>query len=409
MWGFATKFTALPFFFVLNIVLTRMLGPELWGSWTYFFSFFTILYLLALFGVKSSQKYVAQFAGSDQLKFVLADSLKLRLILSSLFAAFVGLMGFVIPPMIGRPEFQSLFFVSTVLIFLSGFSEYFKGVFTGLHRVKFNFFITATEFSMKLLCVVLFLYWSLNLENIILGYALAVFAATGLGFYLMTRFDVSQTGERASNYLKEIFEYSLPLFVISLGFTVATEVDTIMLGLLSNDLEVGDYGIAKQLIIKMPHISYALAMGTMPLFAKITAENLPERKLLFSRVLKLNALIFIPGSILMAVLAPYYIPLLYGVEYMGAVLPIQILAVYVLIFTTSVFFNQFLDYQHRAKQRARNLMLSLFLNIGLNYLLIPEYGAIGAAISTSISYLPYLLLNIWEVRSVFAEKEALQQ
>jgi O-antigen/teichoic acid export membrane protein len=40
------------------------------------------------------------------------------------------------------------------------------------------------------------------------------------------------------------------------------------------------------------------------------------------------------------------------------------------------------------------------LNIILNILLIPKYGAIGASIATSIAYTPYVILNWLEVRKI---------
>ncbi len=200
--------------------------------------------------------------------------------------------------------------------------------------------------------------------------------------------------------VKEIFNYSIPLFLISIGFAVATEIDSIMIGWLSTDVEVGLYAIPKQIVTKLPHISYAIAMGTMPVFAKMNRENHAELKALFSKLVGYNALFFLLVALAIILTAPYIIPLLFGIEYGGSILPLQILTGYLLVFTLSVFFNQFLDYQGYARNRAINLVLSLIVNFGLNLYLIPKYGAIGAAISTSVSYIPYLLLNILEVRKV---------
>ncbi len=400
-WGFATKFTVLPFFLLMNVVLTRMLGPELWGEWTYFYSFFNIIFLLALFGVRASQKYIAQHNETPQLYHVFKAAFRLRVGLNFFFALVVLLLAFIIPPLIGRHSFRELFMIASLVIFFSGFVEYFKGAFMGLHRVKYNFIISSSEFSMKLLLIVTALYLGFSLPGVLWALVLNFLIITLLCFFLIKKHNSPNETLAQENYASEIIQYSLPLFLISIGFTVATEVDTLMLGMLSNDLEVGDYGVAKQLIVKLPHISYALAMGSMPLFAKINSSNLQERKILFSKLLKLNALIFIPAIVIIIVAAPFLIPLVYGSAYTGAVLPLQILSIYVLIFTSSVFYNQFLDYQHRANLRARNLILSLLLNIALNYWLIPLYGAWGAAVSTSVSYLPYLLLNIWEVRQIF--------
>ncbi len=178
-----------------------------------------------------------------------------------------------------------------------------------------------------------------------------------------------------------------------------------MLGLMTNDLEVGNYALGKQIVTRLPHISYAIAMGTMPIFAKIDSSNKAQRKKIFIRLLKTNALIFTPIILGIIFLSGFLVPLIYGEAYIDAILPLQILSLYVLIFTFAVFFNQLLDYQGLAKLRAINLIISMFLNIGLNYYLIPIYGAVGAAISTSIAYLPYFVLNFIEVRKVLLNDE----
>jgi O-antigen/teichoic acid export membrane protein len=67
----------------------------------------------------------------------------------------------------------------------------------------------------------------------------------------------------------------------------------------------------------------------------------------------------------------------------------------------SIILSSFLDYIGKAKKRAYNISVTIILNIGLNIILIPRYGATGAAIATSVSYLPYVILNWLEVRKIF--------
>ena len=93
--------------------------------------------------------------------------------------------------------------------------------------------------------------------------------------------------------------------------------------------------------------------------------------------------------------------MIFGKEYLGSVLPLQILTFYIICFSFSIFLSSLLDYQGKAKKRAVNLSFTLIANIILNYILIPPYGAIGAAIATSTSYLPYIILNFIEVRKTF--------
>ncbi len=407
-WGFATKLIAFPSFFLLNYYLTQKLGKGLWDEWSLFYSYFSIILLVSYFGIRATTKYLAEYNQTTKLGWVIVDSFKLRLGIMLIWMLILLVFSSPFAHFIKNPHYTNLFRISAILIPLTSLAEYFKGSFTGLHQIRYNFVTTATEFSLKLGFVFLLLNLAVSLENVLYGFILAVIITCCIAgwllyhrFYQPTKSEVSTSTDRP-HFLKALFDYSLPLFVISIGFMIATEIDTIMLGWLSNKSQVGDYAVAKQIVTKLPHISYALAMGTMPVFAKITAENRATLQKVFLRVVGLNALIF-GGIVLFILLFGDFLAIILGQEYIGSVLPLKILTVYILIFSLIVFLNQLLDYQGLAKKRAINLSFSLLLNIVLNYYLIPVYGAIGAAISTSIAYIPYLLLNARDAYNVLID------
>ncbi len=401
-WGIATKAVTFPLFFLINIVLARTLGEDMWGAWSYFFSFFTIMYLMAQFGNRASQKFIAQYNHTEELKSIITASFIIRLISVLFFATLTAWGGFYLANFIERPEFERLFIFGAGVILIGGMAEWLKEIFTGLHEVKYNFLVSVTEFSLKLGLIVVLLKYNFDLSSILIAYFISLLVAVLAGaHFLFWRFyfPLKQKID-LRNWIREITSYSLPLFFISIGFLIATEVDTIMLGWLTSDAETGYYAIAKQLVTKLPHVTYALAMGSMPVFAKLSNDNKTELQNLFKKLLKTNGLIFAPVCLGMIALSWFFIPLIYGVEFKGAVVPLMILSIYVLVFTFSVFYNRFLDFQGKAKQRAIHLIGSLIINIGLNYYLIPKYGAAGAAFSTAIAYLPYLFLNILETNRI---------
>lgn len=174
-----------------------------------------------------------------------------------------------------------------------------------------------------------------------------------------------------------------------------------MIGYFLSSSEVGIYAVAKQIILKLPHIALALSMGTMPIFAKLNEKNKEELKKKLIKILKINTSIYAIIVLILIFLSPIFIPLLFGNEYVASVLPLQILTIYLFFMAMSVILSTFLDYVGKAKIRAYNIIITIVLNIVLNVILIPQYGAAGAAIATSISYLPYIVLNILGTRKSF--------
>ncbi len=401
-WSFSSKVITFLLFFLLNIYLARTLGTERFGSWAFFLSIFKIIFVISLFGINAStNKFVAQYNKMKELSNVIKSSVKLRIIFSLLFAILVFLIHKPLAILSGRSEFTSLFMFSALLILFAGLVEFLKAVFIGLHRIKYHFISNLSEHSIKLLLVILFLNFSSKLIGILNSFVIARFIASIIGFYcLYKNFYIKNHIDEKKDFTKDILNYSIPLFFIGIGSLLIMEIDTLMLGFLSTPQEVGIYAVAKQTIIKLPHISVLIAMGTMPVFAKLNKDNKERLKNIFYQLLKINALIFLLLTIVILSFSNFFIPIIFGTEYRGAVLPLQILTVYLVSASFLVFIDLFLDYQGLAKKRAVNLSFSIILNIALNFLLIPKYGAMGAAIATSISYIPYLILNWFEVKRV---------
>jgi len=405
-WSFLTKGVSFILFFGLNIYLARILGPETFGYWSFFFSVITVFLFLSYFGINaSSQKYAAQYNKTNELKVVLSSSFRLRMMMSFIFSLLLLLLHQPLANLLGRPDLGYLFLYAAPLVFFAGFVEYLKNVFEGLHRIKYNFFINILEYGLKLCFVVIFFHFSVSLILVVNAFALALLISSIVGFYLLyTRFyrNLNRYIQKVDykDFTVNIFKYSLPLLVLTIGFLITTEIDTIMIGLLSTDIEVGIYSVAKQIIIKIPHISLALAMGTMPIFAKLNDSNLKELRNLFYKLLKINLYILLPLVLFILVFSKFLINLFYGVEYSAAVLPLQILTIYMLCSSISISLNQFLNYRGVATKRAINMAIMIILNIILNLLLIPQYGALGAAIGTSIAFIPYLVLNWFEIRKI---------
>jgi len=405
-WSFTSKGITFVLFFMLNVYLARKLGVNQFGVWSFFFSVLTIIMLISYLGINTSvKKFIAQYNKTEYITSVIRDSIKLRLVFSILFALILFIIAKPVANIINRPELAPLFTLASPLVILATFTEFLKRVFEGLHRIKFNLIINILEFGLKLAIVAWLFQVSVSLSNIINSYLIATFFASTTGIILLyLNFYKPARNQKTINFSKKILKYSIPLLVINLGFLIATEVDTFLLGMLSTNEQVGLFAVAKQIANKLPHISTAIAMGTMPIFAKLNDQNRKKLKKLFYQLLKLNALIYGVIAGIIIGLSWWFMPLIFGENFQGSALPLQILVIYTVGFSFSILLSNFLNYQGLAKKRAINLTITVILNIGLNCFLIPRYGAVGAAIGTSVSYLPYVILNWLEVKSVLDKK-----
>lgn len=396
-WSFVTKGSIFVLFMGLNIILARYLGTERFGTLSYFLSVFSIIELISYLGInKVARNYAAKYNHETKLPSVIRTSFTLRLLISLIFSLLLLMFYQPIADKMNRTDLIPLFIASIPLLFFSGILEYVRETFNGLHRIKYNFYIGVTENGAKIIFAVPFVIY-FGLIGVIHAFTISFILASGIGLYFLYKRYYKTTEDTHENLTKEMLVQSIPLFLNSIGFMIATEVDTVMVGMLMGDYEVGLYAVAKQVLSKLPHIAFAIAIGVMPLFAKY--EKDPENlKKLFYKLLRTNTLIFIPLSLFILCTAWFFVPLIYGTEYSDSVWPLVFLLPYLISVSYSVFFSYFLDYRGKAYKRAINLTVGIALNIFLNFLLIPKFGAAGASIATSASYMPYVILNWVEVR-----------
>lgn len=403
VWSFLSKGSAFVFFIPLQIFLARYLGTEKFGDWSYLFSLLTIISTISLYGVSaSSKKYIAQYNKSKFLSSVIKSSFKLRLF-SSLLMTVIFIAGYkFLSVLIGKEDFIPLFQVAIPFVFLFGIVRYLNDAFEGLHRLKYAFLITFLEHFSRFVFVVLFLlFMNKGLIFVIHSFNLSLAISSIIGLFLLYHVFYKKLPDQNKNYIREIAKYSTPLFLVNINAMLTTETDTIMLGMLSTTHEVGIYSVAKQIISKLPHIAFAISMGTMPVFAQLNKNNYLKMKNLFFKLLKINTFIFGFLGVFLLSTSWFFIPLIFGKEYEASIIPTMILIPYLLLFSYSKFVAAFLDYQGLAQKRVVNIAFSILLNILLNYLLIPKYGAVGSAIATSTSFIPYFVLNWLEVRRVW--------
>lgn len=400
-WSILAKAVTFVFFIGLNIFLARYLGPEDFGRWTFFYSTLNIVLLVSHFGINASaKKYLAQFNQTDKLGSILRSSLKIRIIYSILFVLVFLYISGPLAEGLKRPDFARLFILALPLIFFSGLVEFFKHAFEGLHRLKYAFYVTLSEHGLKLLITLTILLVANNLAAIVHSFTLALAAASLTGFLIYYYLFYKRNRIGRESFETDIIKYSIPLFLVSAGFAIVLELDVVMMGILSVDKEVGIYSVAKQIVVKLPHLAFAIALGSMPVFARLNAGNKEELKRLLNRLLLVNTIIFGLISLLILTASSFFIPMIFGEEYRASVTPLMILVPYLILVSYSVFFSSFLDYQGKAAKRALNLAITILLNVLLNIILIPAYGAAGAAMGTSVSFIPYLFLNWWEVKKI---------
>lgn len=184
---------------------------------------------------------------------------------------------------------------------------------------------------------------------------------------------------------KVLLKDSWPLILSGLAIMVYMRIDQIMLGQMLGDESVGIYTVAVRISEIWYFIPMAIAASVFPsvIEAKKKSDVLYHARL--QRLFNLLVLVALVVAILMTFLSEWIVTFLFGAAYnqAGSVLAIHIWAgIFVFLGVAST--NWFLIEGLQRYSFYRTLS-GAFVNVGLNLILIPKFGVIGAAWATVVS------------------------
>ena len=375
------------FQFALIYAIQRMLGPADYGVITYGLAVGVVLAPATDLGMQLI--ITREVARAEQLAPRLSGvGLMLKLLFT--IVALIVLM----PISLQRPAGAiSATFALGLAVICASFAEYFGYVLRGLRRVELDALLTLLLRLSVFACGFAVLVLRPSVNGVSLAYLIGNSLAAVLGYaWLRRRFfkpHLSAKGSASSALLRQ----ALPLggaILLSLAYT---RTAVFVIDALNNSTAVGEYGVALRLTEPLALIPSAIMAAVFPALTHTLAQSgyTSTRTLRFKTigVLALFGLLIASGGVLFG---PWLIHFLYGLQYAGSTLPLQLLAVAAL----PIFINYALTHFLVARRQQRlNLIFNAVIfvvNLVLCSILIPRFGPGGAALSILLSEMTLLIL-----------------
>ncbi len=288
-------------------------------------------------------------------------------------------------------EWQMLGMLILGQIFNS-FTLYHRSNLAGMHLFKFDTFISIFDKLMMILICAPIIYFNsstieLNIYSFIYIQTASLFSSALISFIIIKshthHFKISIQWKSFINIIKESYPYA----VLALLMLLYTKSDTVLLKELHNNgnEEVGIYAAAYRLIDALNMIAVLFAGLLYPLFSKMIKDNL-----LVDSLVKISFSLLVIPSIIFAVFSYFYanhiIELLYthNIDQASSIFKVLIIT-YVFICNGYVF-GTLLTANGNIRLLNKIATITVALNIVLNILLIPMYGAIGSAFASLFSF-----------------------
>lgn len=376
---------------LLNIIALAWLGFALgqanYGLFGYFLNFILFLSQLSDFGLNMTIiKYYRDFATQGRLneaEALLRRSLWIRMaILAVAIAVCILLARPIVTLGLKRPDLAWLFRLSSLGVIGAALWAYCQSAMQARQQFGLYAVLTAANHALRLVLIGLLVYFSHMDLTVAM---LVVIVAPFLGIISSARlwppvfWTARMTPEVMRRQLAGIFHFSKWIFLSMISTTIIMRLDLFLLGYFSSPEDAGQYTMAFNLAQGIPLITAAVSTVLLPKLAATRRRG--EIRRITGIFLKASPALA-AAVVCLLLLARWIIPPLKGGMY-APCLPVFDLLV--IGSSLSLILNP-LSYFCLALERASWLtwmnLAQLFLAAGLDLLLIPHWGALGAGITS---------------------------
>ena len=380
------------FVFIIPIVTTpyvsRVLGADNVGVYSYTYSFVYYFMLLSMLGINNyGAREIAKCKGQEEInkkfKSIYLLQILLNLICIILYLIFVIFIKYDKKNIM---VIQSIFLVSVAF----DVNWFFFG--------KEKFKITIKRNIVIKLISLIFIFLFVKNENDLWIYTLIMSGATLIS-QLYLWFFLKKEVKNVKIELKDVLANIKPcliLFIPVISYSIYRVLDKTMIGSISNTIELGNYESAEK-IINIP-ISFITALGTVML-PHMSKKILDEIKETIYETFELTYFVITPMIIGLVVIANNFSNIFFGSGFEKTGNIIRILSITVLFSSTSnVIRNNFLIPLKKDNIYVYSTIFGAVINIICNTIFITMYGAYGACIGTILAEAVVMFYQIMKTR-----------
>jgi O-antigen/teichoic acid export membrane protein len=380
-WVFFGKFSNMLLSFIATLYIARALGPTNYGELSYGLSFVALFSFISSLGI-DSVLYREIISKPEKKNELLGSALRIKLIAAvSTSVLTIGTAWFFSPPDV---SFLIISILSATFIFqIFGVISYEFGAAVNNKPVSILSFVITLVINILKITVIFFdrgiLYLAIIavIESILYAFGYIYIRHKNFGSLKQWHYD----GPTAKKLLFD----SWPFIFTSAFAVVYSRIDQVMLKNLVDSTEVGIYDAAVR-ITELWYFIPTIIVGS--LFPAIVNAKKTSHIVYKKRILALLGLIGLLASaiaILVTFFAESIVKIIYGFDFLQTVPVLQIYIWALIPISLGVVAQHYLLTENARLTLFSMSLVGVIFNVIGNFILIPEYQAFGAALSTLLS------------------------
>ncbi|RZJ90827.1 MAG: flippase [Chryseobacterium sp.] len=337
---------------------------------------------------------VAKLKGdAKQVSTLVFDLIILQVALSIITIITFFVFGAFLPKLSGV---SSLIEIGSIMILASSFliEWFFQGIENFAYITKRSLVFK----GLSVLSILLFVKAKGDSEIYYLILTLVVFCNALLNFFFFLKYH-SQPYQISKNILRHLRPL-IVLFSINVSVSVYVILDSIILGFLTDAVNVSYYNIPLKLVKIFWMIIAGIGTVFIPRISSYYASNdMDSIQLLMNKSISIVCLLSLPFCFACLLFPKEILVIISGEQYLTAASALQVLSCIPLIIgICNVFGSQFLLPIGREKHILHATMIGLIVSLLLNFLLIPYYKFLGSAIAAVAAELSVCIFVFFSAR-----------
>lgn len=390
MWMMAEKLISIIGLIFVTSYVAKYVGPNIFGQIAFATSIFQITQIVSQLGsdvIIFKRLSRNERSGLNLLSSTTALRGGIYLLISIPVVFFTARQG----------DISGLYFILACFIscFFSSLDVY-SIYYNAKLRSKNNTIINA--FGLVLSLTLRWAIAALKLDPI---YLCIPIACTGLVPFIIRHFIFNQhikvkntvkKNRHKKKYTKYLLVTGASFALSSISVAIYTRLSMLLLGFMDGSKVVGIYSVAVTLASSWSFVCQSFVTSSLPaIFAEKDPSETIKKSAKLNLVVIIISLPMIVGSLF---IGSWFINIFYGKYYLDAFLPMMILNVATMCTSLGTVSGRYIAKLSGYSFLSKKMVLVTFISLGLNYVLIVNYGIVGAAIATlSTEVISLTILN----------------
>ncbi len=294
-------------------------------------------------------------------------------------------------------EVSLAIYIILISMIFSSFTGILNSIFQAHEKMEYQSLSNILNGIIMFGIVLFAIYNNLGLLSFAIIYLISSIIILIYSFIVyLLKFHISKF-EVDLKFWKPTITEAWPFGISGLFAMVFVWIDSFLLSIIIGNDSVGIYNAAYRLIMFLLFIPTILNMVMFPLMSKFFVSSENSLKKILRKYFKLMLIIAIPIGISTMILSDKIILLIFGSNYTGSIIALQILIwATVFIFLNSAYI-QLLQSTNQQRSLMKIATVGMVVNILLNILLIPKFSYIGASAVTVLTEFIILVLVFYKV------------